>query len=120
MKSLVASLLLVLVCTGCNSRSTPKAPGVQLNWTVSTSTDITSQKVCRATTAGASCTVLTTFNDNSTSSYLDTTGAPGTSYYYTIEACAGGVCSLPSNEVSAVFPSTPPPLPPTNLTATLQ
>lgn len=105
----------------------PKAAGttVVLNWTPSGTTGsnaATSQKVCRATSAGAACgTPLTTIQNNTTATYTDSTGVAGTMYYYTIQACNSTGCSTPSNEVSIAFP-TPPAVPaaPTNLTATVQ
>ena len=78
-------------------------------WTLSTTPGITSQLVCRSTSTGTeNCAVpLTTIANNTTASYLDTTGVAGTKYFYVLEACIGAICSVPSVEASAVFPTVP-------------
>ena len=89
--------------------------GNNLTWTPSTSSGVTSQLVCRGTTAGSeNCAApIATIPNNTTTTFLDSTGTAGTTYFYVVEACAGTVCSVPSNEVNAVFPIVPNP--PTNL-----
>src|SRR5271166_877725 len=94
--------------------------GICLSWTLSTTPGITSQVVYRGTTPGGEnfITPLTTIANGTAVNYLDTTGAGGLTYYYVLEACIGAICSVPSNEATAVFPTVP--APPTVVTATPQ
>lgn len=78
-----------------------------LKWTPSTDGSTTSQVVCRGTAPGKEdCnSPLTTFADNTTATYSDTTGVVGNVYYYIVEACNTNGCSA-SNEAAATFGQT--------------
>ena len=114
MKKLIVVLLLVV------GSSAAAQHGINLIWTPSVTSGVTSQLVCRSTSPGTEncATPLVTFPNNTTAAYLDTTGTPGTTYYYVLEACIGSICSVPSAEASAVFPSVP--VPPSGVTASPQ
>src|SRR3989304_1871300 len=77
---------------------------IVLNWTPSTSTDVTQQRIYRGTTNGGPYgTLVTTFYNNTTSTYTDNTGlVNGTTYYYVIRAFDGTQESLNSNQANAV------------------
>jgi len=83
--------------------------GIKLSWTLSTTSGVTSQVVCRSTTSGSEncATPLTTISDDVTVSFLDQTGMAGVKYYYVLEACIGTNCSVPSAEASAIYPPSP-------------
>lgn len=91
---------------------------VLLNWTQSTSTGVTVNKVYRSTTSGAqgaaiftSTAPLTTYTDAGPLTN-------GTTYYYCVTALVGGNNeSACSNQVSAIIPA--PPAAPTALTDTV-
>ena len=85
--------------------------GICLSWTLSTTPGITSQVVYRGTTPGGEnfITPLATIPNGTATNSLDTTGAGGLTYYYVVEACIGTICSVPSNEATAVFPTVPVP-----------
>lgn len=91
--------------------------GINLAWTPSATQGVTTQVICRSTSSGTeNCAApLKTFSDNSTSQFLDTTGQAGVQYYYVLEACINNICSVPSTEATAVFPTVP--ASPTGVTA---
>ena len=75
---------------------------IALNWTVSTSTDVTEQRVYRGTTNGGPYpTLVTTIINNTTSTYTDTGLINGTTYYYVVRAYDGTQESVNSNQGSA-------------------
>src|SRR5574337_2132334 len=61
---------------------------IVLNWTVSTSVDVTQQRIYRGTvTGGPYGTLVTTISNNTTSTYTDSTGLTnGTTYYYVVRS----------------------------------
>src|SRR3989337_2255737 len=83
---------------------------IALNWTVSSSGDVTQQRLYRGTTLGGPYpTLVTTIPNNTTSTYTDNTGLTnGTTYYYVIRAYDGTQESGDSNEVNAVPVDNPP------------
>ena len=92
--------------------------GTCLNWTLSPTQGVNKQLVCRSTTTGTEdcATPLSTIPDGVTTSFLDTTGTPGVSYFYIVKACINNACSAPSNEATNGFP----PAPQSGLTPTSQ
>ena len=94
--------------------------GINIAWTPSPTNGVTSQIICRSTTTGTEncATPLTTIPNNTQASFLDTTGQAGTKYFYVLEACIGSICSAPSGEANAIFPTVP--APPSGVTANPQ
>ena len=85
---------------------------VALSWTPSVSTDVTQQRIYRSTVTGGPYTLVTTFTNNTTSTYTDTGLTNGTTYYYMVRAWDGTQESANSNEASAtpldnIVPSAP-------------
>jgi len=77
-----------------------------LNWTASTSSNVTGYNVYRATQSGGPYTKLTSSPVVGTS-YTDVTVQAGQTYYYVTTAVdSGGNESVYSNEATAVVPST--------------
>jgi hypothetical protein len=77
-----------------------------LNWTASTSSNVTGYNVYRATQSGGTYTKLTSSPVAGTS-YTDVTVRAGqTNYYVTTAIDSGGNESVYSNEATAVVPST--------------
>ncbi len=76
--------------------------GVILTWTPSTGDGVTTQQIFRGLASGLEDYEhpLVEIQDNITSSYLDATAQPGTTYYYTMKACNAAGCSIASNEAS--------------------
>ncbi len=74
---------------------------VPLSWTVSSSNDVTQQRIYRSTTSGSGYVLLASINNNSTNSYVDTSVTNGTTYYYVIRAFDGTSESVNSNQGSA-------------------
>jgi hypothetical protein len=75
---------------------------IDLGWTPSTSTDVASQRVYRATTSGGPYTQVTSFSDNTTKTYTNTGLTNGTTYFYVIRAVdRAGNESQSSNQASA-------------------
>jgi len=72
-----------------NLTNTSANGSVTLNWTLSTSPDAVKQKLYRSLTTGGPYTLLTTFNDNTTQTYVDSGLTNGTPYYYVITAVDG-------------------------------
>ncbi|MCC7201352.1 MAG: fibronectin type III domain-containing protein, partial [Nitrospirae bacterium] len=91
---------------------------IVLNWTVSTSTDVTQQRIYRGTvTGGPYGTLVTTISNNTISTYTDNSGLTnGTTYYYVIRSYDGTQESVNSNESSAI-PINNPPNPPSGVSA---
>ena len=114
MKALLIALLL------SSPAAAQQQHGINLTWTPSTSSGVTSQLICRSNVSGLEiCTVpLVTIPNGTTSSYLDTTGVAAQPYFYIAESCVGAICSAKSNEASAVFPTVA--APPTALSAVPQ
>lgn len=75
---------------------------INLSWTVSTSADVTQERVYRATSSGGSYTLLITFTGNTITSYTDMNVTDNITYYYVIRAFDGTQESANSAEVSAV------------------
>ena len=94
--------------------------GINIAWTPSPTNGVTSQIICRSLTTGTEncATPLATIPNNTQASFLDTTGNAGTKYFYVLEACIGSICSSPSGEANAIFPTVP--APPSGVTANPQ
>ncbi|MBI3608871.1 MAG: hypothetical protein HY207_12965 [Nitrospirae bacterium] len=90
--------------TGVSAVDRPADQGgaINLAWTVSTATDVTQQRVYRSTTSGGPYSLVTTFANNTTTTYTDTGLTNGTTYYYVIRAFDGTQESANSTQVSAV------------------
>jgi hypothetical protein len=90
--------------TGVSAVDTPADNGgaIDLAWTVSTATDVTQQRVYRSTTTGGPYTLVTTFTNNTTTTFTNTGLTNGTTYFYVIRAFDGTQESANSTQVSAV------------------
>lgn len=75
---------------------------LQLTWTISTSVDITQQRIYRGTASGGPYSLVTAITDNTTSSYTNTGLTNGTTYYYVVRAFDGSTESINSNQGSAL------------------
>ncbi|MCG3113837.1 MAG: hypothetical protein MCM46_18690 [Candidatus Manganitrophus sp. SB1] len=75
---------------------------INLSWTVSTSTDVTQQRIYRATGSGGSYTLIFTIPENTTSSYTDPAATANTTYYYIVRAYDGTQEGANSTEASGV------------------
>lgn len=73
-----------------------------ISWTVSTSTEVTSQKVYRSTVSGGPYTLLATIPNNTAASYQDSSVTIGANHCYVLTALAGTSESMFSSEVCAV------------------
>ncbi|MFZ5874913.1 MAG: hypothetical protein ACOYXU_00760, partial [Nitrospirota bacterium] len=100
-----------------SDRPADNGGAVDLSWTVSVSTDVTQQRVYRATTAGGPYTLVTTIANNTTATYTDTGLTNGTTYYYVVRGFDGTQESANSNEASAVPADNAAAAPPTGLSA---
>ena len=89
---------------------------VDLTWNLSTSTDVTEQRLYRTTSAGIYASPFQTFS-STTSSYTDTGLTDGVTYFYVVTAFDGTSESASSTEATAV-PLDDQPAVPTSLTAT--
>jgi cellulose 1,4-beta-cellobiosidase len=74
---------------------------IDLAWVVSTSSDVTEQRLYRSTTAGGPYTLVTTFTDNTTAAFTDTGLTNDTSYYYVVRSYDATQESANSNEANA-------------------
>jgi hypothetical protein len=90
--------------TGLSAADVPADGGgaIALNWTVSSSADVTQQRVYRSTTSGGPYTLVTTVANNTTTTYTDTGLTNGTTYYYVLRAFDGTQESANSAQASAV------------------
>ncbi len=78
---------------------------VTLNWTASTSPNITRHNVYRGTAAGGPYTLVATVNSTGGNSYIDTTVEGGKNYYYVATAVDGNNReSAYSREAAAKIP----------------
>ena len=106
MKTFVSVLGVILLLAACAFGQ--NGHGINLTWTQSTSPGVTSNNVYR----GASATGPWTQIYKSTApitSYLDQTGTPGTTYYYSVSAVANGAESaMDIDTTSVVYPPQPP------------
>ncbi|HET8759978.1 MAG TPA: fibronectin type III domain-containing protein, partial [Nitrospiria bacterium] len=75
---------------------------IALTWTPSSSGTVTAQRVYRSLTSGGPYTQITSFANNTTSTYTDTGLTNGTTYYYVLRAFDGTQESADSNQASAV------------------
>ncbi len=89
--------------TAVSAVDTPSDAGgsITLNWTVSTATDVTQQRVYRGTVTGGPYTLVTTLTGNTATSYADTGLTNGTTYYYVLRAYDGTQESANSSQASA-------------------
>lgn len=81
---------------------TPTSHSVVLTWTASTTTDVTSYNVYRATVSGGPYTKLTGL---AASPYTDIGVTPGNTYYYVVTAVDPNGESVNSNEADGLIPS---------------
>lgn len=72
-----------------------------LVWTLSPTSGVTSQKVYRGTVSGGPYTLLTTINDDVTTSFNDTAVTLGTKHCYVLTASIGTQESVFSTETCA-------------------
>lgn len=119
MRRLVALIGLSLLFVSLGNAQTTH--GILFNWTQSTSTGVTANRVkCGTATGGPYSIVFTSTGPIVSYDWLTTSsivGVGGTRYYCVVTALAGTVESVNSNEVNAIFPETPP-TPVTGATAT--
>jgi len=110
MKRLLVLLLLALPLRAQN--------GILLTWTLSDSSGITRQVVCRSTVSGAeNCGAAYATLSATATSYNDVVGITGQPYFYVMEACILSLCSVKSNEATAIGTFPVAPNPETNLQA---
>jgi fibronectin type 3 domain-containing protein len=83
-----------------NLQATAGRKRINLQWTQSSSPNVTQNKIYRSTTPGGPYTLIQTINAGT--SYLDRSVAGGTRYYYVVTAINGAGESPHSNETSAV------------------
>src|SRR5215467_13106230 len=116
--TIVATLVLALVALVISIRSThffharvirprvTEGHGILFSWTPSESAGITSQRLyCGTQSGGEDYTNPVATFPPSTTQYLFQDGAVGETYYCMVTALIGARESKPSNEASAVFPS---------------
>lgn len=90
--------------------------GLSLAWTAGTCPTgqtcgaTANYNVMRSTTSGGPYTQIAQTTGTVTT-FLDTTGVPGTKYFYVIQALASGAPPAQSGEGSGVFPFPPAPAP---------
>lgn len=96
-----ATPLSSLVNAPTNLAATEGDAQVGLTWTPSNTGSVTTQRVYRSTTSGSGYALVTSFANNTTASYTDTSVTNTTTYYYVIRAFNGTTESGNSNEVSA-------------------
>ena len=84
---------------------------IDLSWTPSASTDVTEQRLYRATVSGGLYNQIAT-TTSSTNAYTDPGLTNGTTYYYVVRAFDGTNESVDSNEASAAPVDNLPPQPP--------
>lgn len=90
--------------------ASPAVDSVTLSWTAPTDPGtpaLTSYDLFRGTTAGGESDTALAVIESSTTSYVDHSVIPGTTYYYTLSAASGGSVSGRSNEVHAVSGTAP-------------
>ena len=97
-------------------RPTDQGSAVIIAWVLSTSTDVTQQRLFRATSPGGPYTEFANFDENTTF-HIDTGLSDGVTYYYVVRAFDGTAESGDSNEDSAAPLDNTAPQPPTGLTA---
>lgn len=122
-KSFIATIFaLCVLCFVPAACSAATSPSVTLTWTASTSTDATlGYNVFRSTVTGTEAAPALNASpvdlncSGTTCTYVDTTVARGTTYYYVVQAIetSDGLASANSNEVTAIIPNNP--APPTSL-----
>jgi hypothetical protein len=117
---------LVLLCVASPARA---QHSVTLNWVASVvatgQPPITYYQVWRGTTSGAETFLVNAgaMNNVPNLTYTDTTVVNGTTYFYVVYSLNSvGPSATPSNEVKVTIPSTVGtiPIPPTDLTGTVQ
>jgi fibronectin type 3 domain-containing protein len=88
--------------TGLSATDVPADRGgaIALTWTLSTSTDVTQQRVYRSTTSGGPYTLAATVAATATG-YTDTPLTNGTTYFYVVRAFDGTQEGPSSNQAAA-------------------
>src|SRR5262245_60329234 len=102
------ALRLLGVCLAlCLFAARAEAASVTLAWDANTETDLARYYVGYRTTPSGTETLV---NVGNTTTYTLTTAVAGSTYYFRVYAeNTSGLRSAPSNEVSALVPTTPPP-----------
>jgi len=77
---------------------TLSSTAVNLSWTATTSTAATGYDILRSTTSGSGYTLIASVTPSSTVSYIDTTVAFSTRYYYVLQSSRNSWRSANSNE----------------------
>src|SRR5690348_346042 len=74
--------------TALNASDHPNDSGgaIDLSWTPSTARDVASQRVLRATVNGGPYAQVTSFSNNTTTSFTDSGLSNGMTYYYVVRA----------------------------------
>lgn len=108
----VLVMLLLSGCSGTNSFDPPSgvavtvsASRIELHWKSVSS--IIGYNVYRSTTSGPVSTKSAIATGLTSTSYLDSSAIPGTTYYYQVTAFNSTGDSTPSSEVSATIKATP-------------
>ena len=110
---LLVAMLFSSVLLAAQSTMAPSTPGqissLTVSWTEATP-NCSSFNLYRGAKAGSEdyTKPLVTVS-GAASKWTDSSVLPGSSYYYTVTAVAGGMESAPSNEVSAQAPVPPSP-----------
>ena len=108
-RSIAAALVLVLILapgllaqqTATSTETLNVTHAAILTWNASTST-VTGYNVYRGTTSGGPYSIRATLNSLT---FTDTTGIPGTTYFWVVTALDNAQESVYSNEVSGTIPS---------------
>ncbi len=101
--STASNSTLTIPITGTGTQPAPVNHSVVLNWTPSSSSNISGYDVYRGTTAGGPYALLTS-SPVSSSSFTDTTAQGGQTYYYVVTSVSGSTQSAYSNVVSVTIP----------------
>ncbi|MGH7273878.1 MAG: fibronectin type III domain-containing protein, partial [Nitrospiria bacterium] len=90
--------------TNLTAMDTPNDQGgsITLNWVVSTSPDVTQQRVYRGLISGGPYNLIATFLNNTTNTYTDSGLTNDIPYYYVVRAYDGTQESPNSNEAFAI------------------
>ncbi|MFQ5508020.1 MAG: Calx-beta domain-containing protein [Leptospirillia bacterium] len=88
-----------------------------LSWTVSTSLDVTEQRIYRSAVNGGPYSLLATIGNSYTSTYTDATASTGTTFYYVVEVTDGVNVSGYSVQAQAASVNDAAPVAPTGTSA---
>lgn len=85
-----------------SDHSSDQGGSIDLSWTISTSADVTQQRIYRATASGGGYELRAIIPDGVTATFLDDQATANITYYYIVRAYDGTQESDPSVEVSGV------------------